>query len=66
MDGTAGEFSLADSVALAVPKGFTPTHVRYCWADGPVCTLYDMARMPAVPFDIPVEDASAHRQKHRR
>ncbi len=55
-----------DSVALAVPKGFTPTHVRYCWADGPVCTLYDMARMPAVPFDIPVEDASAHRQKHRR
>jgi sialate O-acetylesterase len=41
-----------NSVRLTVPRGLNPTHVRYCWADGPVCTLYDAARMPAVPFDL--------------
>ena len=35
--------------ALAVAK------VRYCWADSPVCTLYDGARLPAGPFEIEVQ-----------
>lgn len=56
-----------DAVALALPTAFTPTRVRYCWADGPVCTLYDAARLPAVPFEMPIEEASAARgQKHHR
>lgn len=41
-----------DTVNLAVPKGFNPTRVRYCWGGGPVCTLYDKTRLPAVPFEI--------------
>jgi sialate O-acetylesterase len=35
--------------------GFTATRVRYCWADSPVCTLFDTARLPAGPFQIEVE-----------
>jgi sialate O-acetylesterase len=43
-----------DSVRLAVRKGLKPTRVRYCWGDGPVCTLYDATRIPAVPFELEV------------
>ncbi|HTJ20267.1 MAG TPA: sialate O-acetylesterase [Steroidobacteraceae bacterium] len=39
-----------DATALAVA-----TRVRYCWADGPVCTLFDTARLPAGPFQIEVQ-----------
>lgn len=28
--------------------------VRYCWADSPVCTLYDEAGLPAGPFELDV------------
>lgn len=31
------------------------SRVRYCWADSPVCTLYDDARLPAGPFEIEVK-----------
>lgn len=31
------------------------TRVRFCWADSPVCTLYDEARLPAGPFQIEVD-----------
>lgn len=30
------------------------TRVRYCWADSPVCTLYDGARLPATPFEVTI------------
>jgi sialate O-acetylesterase len=29
--------------------------VRFCWADSPVCTLFDEARLPAGPFEIEVQ-----------
>ena len=32
----------------------TATRVRYCWADSPVCTLYDEANLPAGPFEMPI------------
>lgn len=38
--------------ASAVPRA---SRVRYCWADSPVCTLYDAARLPAGPFEIEVQ-----------
>ncbi len=38
-------------VHLAVPAGADPTRVRYCWADSPVCTLYDGNGLPAGPFE---------------
>jgi sialate O-acetylesterase len=31
------------------------TRVRYCWADSPVCTVFDTARLPAGPFQIEVQ-----------
>ncbi len=46
-----------DGVQLAVPKGLKPTRVRYCWGDGPVCTLYDATRLPAVPFELAIGNA---------
>ncbi len=55
-----------DAVTLTVPRGLRPTHVRYCWADGPVCTLYDAARIPAVPFDIEIKGAVPHRHRAHR
>jgi sialate O-acetylesterase len=39
------------SVRLPVPAGTAPTRVRYCWADSPVCTLFDRAGLPAGPFE---------------
>lgn len=35
----------------AVPQ---PARVRYCWADAPVCNLYDNSQLPVGSFDIPV------------
>jgi sialate O-acetylesterase len=31
------------------------TRVRYCWADSPICTLFDTAQLPAGPFQIEVQ-----------
>ena len=41
-------------VVLSVPAGSSPTRVRYCWADSPVCTLADVGGLPAVPFELRV------------
>lgn len=46
-------------VVLHAPPSATPvTRVRYCWADSPICTLYDQAGLPAGPFQLTI--ASAH------
>ncbi|MDG2524283.1 sialate O-acetylesterase [Stenotrophomonas sp. HITSZ_GD] len=42
------------AVTLDVPAGAPAARVRYCWADNPVCTLYDGNGLPAGPFEIPV------------
>ena len=41
-------------VVLRGPHADAATHVRYCWADGPVCTLRDTAGLPAGPFELPL------------
>ncbi|QUD90328.1 sialate O-acetylesterase [Phenylobacterium montanum] len=43
-----------DAVLLAAPEGLEPKRVRYCWGDGPVCTLYEGAGLPAGPFEIAI------------
>mgnify|MGYP001161914969 CR=1 FL=1 len=43
-----------DRVALQASNAAQATRVRYCWADSPVCTLFDADGMPAGPFEIPV------------
>ena len=45
-----GERVYLDAAAFAAA-----TRVRYCWADSPVCTLFDTARLPAGPFQIEVQ-----------
>jgi sialate O-acetylesterase len=30
------------------------TRVRFCWADAPLCNLYDTTGLPVGPFEIPV------------
>ena len=41
-------------VWLANPDGGTASRVRYCWADSPVCTLFDRSGLPAGPFELPI------------
>jgi sialate O-acetylesterase len=44
-----------DRVVLDAAESAAATRVRYCWADNPVCTLFDTARLPAGPFQIEVQ-----------
>jgi sialate O-acetylesterase len=41
-------------VALLGDEVSTPARVRYCWADSPICNLYDSTGLPVGPFEIPV------------
>jgi sialate O-acetylesterase len=41
-------------VLLTVPDGLSPARVRYCWADSPVCTLFDRSGLPAGPFELSI------------
>jgi alpha-glucuronidase len=44
------------AVSLQSAEGITPTRVRYCWADSPVCTLYDEKdSLPAGPFEMKIQ-----------
>jgi sialate O-acetylesterase len=47
-----------DAVVLATPQGLEPNRVRYCWGDGPVCTLHEAAGQPAGPFEIAITPGS--------
>jgi sialate O-acetylesterase len=40
---------------LSAPIGAAPTRVRYCWADSPVCTLFDGSGLPAGPFELRIQ-----------
>lgn len=44
----------AVTVSLAIPEDFAPMRVRFCWADSPICNLYDGANLPAGPFEAPI------------
>jgi hypothetical protein len=42
----------ARACMLSIPNAMSPTRVRYCWADSPVCTLFDRSGLPAGPFEL--------------
>jgi sialate O-acetylesterase len=44
-----------DSVTLDAAEVPGPTRVRFCWADSPLCNLYDGASLPVGPFEIEVK-----------
>ncbi len=54
-----------DRVVLIIPPKSAPTHVRYCWADGPICTLFDGAGLPVAPFDLPIKSRSVGKKAAR-
>src|SRR6185437_9213036 len=41
--------------ASSAPEAVT---VRYCWSDTPICNLYDLHGLPAVPFELPIGSAA--------
>lgn len=43
-------------VMLQIPNGVSPTRVRYCWADSPVCTLHDFSGLPTGPFETRIAE----------
>jgi sialate O-acetylesterase len=47
------------AVILRGPQTGNAARVRYCWADGPVCTLRDSSGLPAGPFELPVTEGAA-------
>lgn len=54
-----------DTVMLrAAMAGADITRVRYCWADSPVCTLYDHSGLPAGPFELPLTSNRASQESH--
>ena len=46
-------------VELSESGGPWARRVRYCWADSPVCTLFDGARLPAGPFELVITEKVA-------
>lgn len=46
---------LADGgIAVAIPDGFNPALVRYCWGAAPICNVFDSEQRPLPPFELPV------------
>lgn len=43
-----------DTVVLNIPAGLKADALRYCWADSPICNLFNGAGFPAVPFTLVV------------
>lgn len=43
-----------NAVVLNSLQAAAAASVRYCWADGPVCTLRDSSGAPAGPFELPL------------
>jgi sialate O-acetylesterase len=38
------------------------TSVRFCWSDSPICNVYNSAGLPAVPFELPIAEATRARK----
>ncbi len=62
-DGAPCTYADADldghDVVLRGPTAQTSARVRYCWADGPVCTLRDRSGAPAGPFELVIDEGAA-------
>lgn len=45
------------AVVLSSLRAATAERIRYCWADGPICTLRDSSGAPAGPFELTLTPA---------
>jgi sialate O-acetylesterase len=48
-EGATGEVLLTGEAAAEA------TRVRFCWADSPLCNLFDTTGLPVGPFEIDVK-----------
>ena len=49
--------AVIDGAAVRLDAAGGPAaRARYCWADSPVCNLYDRSGLPAGPFELAVQD----------
>ena len=39
---------------VVIEGAATAVRVRFCWADSPVCNLYNSEDLPAVPFEAAI------------
>jgi sialate O-acetylesterase len=46
----------ASRVTLDAAAIANPQRVRFCWANSPICNLYDESGLPAGPFEIAVQE----------
>jgi sialate O-acetylesterase len=44
-----------NSVRITTNDAAKAVRVRYCWADSPICTLYDESGLPAGPFELAIQ-----------
>jgi sialate O-acetylesterase len=51
-----------DEIDLDARAVRDPVTVRYCWADSPICNVYNSEGLPAVPFEMPVTEATRRRK----
>jgi sialate O-acetylesterase len=49
------ELRAAGEILLTEAAVAPATRVRFCWADSPLCNLFDTQGLPVGPFEIPVE-----------
>jgi len=47
--GEGGKLLLSD------PAAASATRVRFCWADSPLCNLYDTTGLPVGPFEMAIQ-----------
>jgi sialate O-acetylesterase len=50
-----------DEIDLDVALIRDAASVRFCWADSPICNVYNSEGLPAVPFEIPIAPAAPAR-----
>jgi sialate O-acetylesterase len=46
---------LAGGGKLLLSDAAAATRVRFCWADSPLCNLYDSTGLPVGPFEIAIQ-----------
>jgi sialate O-acetylesterase len=39
-------------IAVAIPTGFNPVVVRYCWGAAPICNVFDTEQRPLPAFEL--------------
>jgi sialate O-acetylesterase len=54
----------ADGNAVVLDAAAVPAaaKVRFCWADSPICNVYNAAGLPAIPFEIAIASAKSARK----